>query len=63
MILEFSGQIFEKSSNIKYHKNQSIGSRVASCKRTDRLTDSTKLLVSFRNFANAPKNCVEKREA
>jgi hypothetical protein len=25
--------------------------------QTDRLTDMTKLIVAFRNFANAPKNC------
>jgi hypothetical protein len=24
----------------------------------DRRTDMTKLVVAFRNFANAPKNCV-----
>jgi hypothetical protein len=28
MKLEFSGQIFEKSLNIKFHENTSIGSRV-----------------------------------
>jgi Fe-S-cluster formation regulator IscX/YfhJ len=27
--------------------------------RTDRYTDMTKLIVVFRNFANAPKNCHE----
>jgi len=25
--------------------------------RTDERTDTTKLTVAFRNFANAPKNC------
>ena len=50
MKLEFSAQIFEKSSNIKFHENVSSGSG-----RTYRRTDMTKLIVDFRNFANAPK--------
>ena len=35
MKLEFSGQIFEKSSNIKFHETPSSGSRVIPCCRTD----------------------------
>jgi len=31
MKLEFSPQIFEKSSNIKFHENPSRGSRVVPC--------------------------------
>ena len=38
MKLEFSRQIFEWSSNIKFHENQSRGNRVP-CGRTDRRTD------------------------
>jgi hypothetical protein len=57
--LEFSEQIFEKYSNIKLHENLSIGSRVVACGRmdgqTDRQTDVMKPLVTFGNFANAPK--------
>jgi len=49
---EFSRQIFEKSSNIKFHENPSIGSRVIPCVRTD----MKKLTVAFRNMVNAPKN-------
>ena len=49
MKLEFSGQIFEQSSNIKFHQNPPIGSRVVPCGQTD----MTKLIVAFRNFANA----------
>jgi hypothetical protein len=30
--------------------------RVVSCGRTDEQTDMTKLIVAFRNFANARKN-------
>ena len=54
--LEFSRQIFEKYSNIKFHRNSSIGSRVASCGRTYRLTDKTEIIVVFRSFAKALKN-------
>jgi hypothetical protein len=35
MKLEFSGQIFENYSNIKFHENPSSGSRVVPCGRTD----------------------------
>ena len=49
---EFSGQIFEKHSNIQFHENLSSGSRVVPCG----LTDMTKLMVAFPNSANAPKN-------
>jgi hypothetical protein len=50
----------------KFRANLSSGSRVLPCGRTygrtnrrntDRRTDMTKLMVSFRNFAKAPKNC------
>ena len=34
--MNFSPQIFEKSSNIKFNLNPSIGSRVVPCGRTDR---------------------------
>ena len=53
---EFSRQIFEK---VKFYQNQFSGSRVVPCGRTDgqtdRQTDMTKLIVTFRNIANAPK--------
>jgi len=67
--LEFSQQIFEKYSNIKFHENPYSWFRIAICgrtdsrteKRTDWQTDMTKLIVTFRNFANAPKNgeCIQ----
>jgi hypothetical protein len=53
---EFSLQIFEQVPNIKFHENPSNGSRVVPCERTNRQTDMTKLIVTFRNIANAPKN-------
>ena len=42
----------KKNLNIKLYRNSSSGSRVVPCGRTD----TTKSLVAFRNFANAPKN-------
>ena len=51
MKLEFSGHIFEKSSNIKFKKkNWSNGSWVPGGQ-----TDKTKLIVVFRNIENAPE--------
>ena len=55
MKLEFSRQSFEKSSNIKFNQNLSSGSRVVPCGRKDRQTALTKLIVAFRNSANAPE--------
>ena len=52
---EISWQISEKYSNIKFHENPPSGSRVVPCGRTDRQTDMTKLIVTFRNYTNAPK--------
>jgi hypothetical protein len=56
MELEFSRQIFEKNSNMKFHQNPSCGSRIVPCWQTDGRTDVTKVIVAFRNFRNAPKN-------
>jgi hypothetical protein len=65
MKLEFSGQIFGKNFNIKFHQNSSSWSRVVACgqldrqTQTDRQTDrqaDMKLIVPVRNIANAPKN-------
>jgi len=49
MKTEFSGQIFEKSSNSM--KNLSSGSRVVPCGQTD----MTKLIIALCNFGNDPK--------
>ena len=58
MKFEFSGRIFEKYPNIKFHENPPSGSRGVPCGQTgrwtERRTDMTKPIVVFRNFANAP---------
>ena len=54
MKLEFSRQIFAKCSNIKFRENPFSECRVVLWGRTDRQTDMTKLIVTFRNFTNAP---------
>ena len=64
MKLEFSPQIFEKYPNVKFNENPFSGSRVVPCGQTDGRTEMTKLIVSFRNFAKAPKKQDEEwREA
>jgi hypothetical protein len=52
MRYEFSRHTFEKFSNIKFHQNPSSGSRVVTWGQAYK----TKLIVAFRNFANAPNN-------
>jgi len=49
MKLEFSGQIWGKYTNIKFHENPFSGSR-----QTDR--QMIKVIVAHRNSAIAPKN-------
>ena len=49
-------EYFEKSLNIKFQENPSSLSRVIPCGKTDGRTDMMKLIVPFRNFANAPKS-------
>jgi hypothetical protein len=56
---ELSLQIFEKYSHIQFHENPPSEFRVVACRRTDRRTDMTKLIVAFRSFANAPINVWE----
>jgi hypothetical protein len=50
--LEFSQQIFDKPSNIKFHASPSSGSRVF---RANRQKDMMKLTVALRNTAKAPE--------
>jgi hypothetical protein len=50
--LPFPQPIFEKYSNIKFHENPSIGSRVLPCGQTDVKTGMRKLIVALNNFVN-----------
>jgi len=51
----FSNLFFEKYLNTKFHENPFSGSRIVPCVQTDEQTDRMKLIVTFRNFAKAPK--------
>ena len=52
---EFSRQISINVSIIRLRENPSSGSRISACGQADRRADMTKLIVAFRNCANAPK--------
>jgi hypothetical protein len=54
MEIEFSGQILEKYSKIRFHENTFSGSPAVPCVRTDGQTDVIKLTIAFLNFARAP---------
>jgi hypothetical protein len=45
----------KKIANIKFNLNPSNGSQVVPCGRTDRM----KLIITFSNFARAPKTCTK----
>jgi hypothetical protein len=47
MILEFSQQIFEKYSNIKFHENPSSVSRIIPCVLTDRRDEANTRFSKF----------------
>ena len=55
---EFSGQVFEKYSNIICYEHACSGSRIVPCGRTDRRAGRRterhpKLIVTIRDFMNA----------
>jgi hypothetical protein len=47
---------FPKMPKYQISWNPAIGSRVVPCGRTERQAQKTKLIVTFRNFANVPNN-------
>ena len=57
MKLEF-WHIFEKYSHTKFNENPSNWSRVVSWGQTAGRPDMTKLILTFHNFANVPKNVI-----
>ena len=56
MKIEFSLQIFEKSTNIKFYESPSNGIRDVPCREaerdTDRQTDMTELILRLRDRAS-----------
>jgi hypothetical protein len=56
MKLEFFRQISEKILKYKIFDNPSSGCPVVPCRRADGHTDTRKLIVAFRSFANSLKN-------
>jgi len=60
MKLEFSQQIFEKYSNIRFNEYPASGSRVIAWGQTYG-HDMTTPIVAFRNFATAPNKTLESR--
>jgi hypothetical protein len=56
MKFEFPRLIFEKGSNTKFHQTPSTKVELLNA---DGRTDMTKLIVAFRNFANAPQTAAE----
>ena len=52
MKLEFTRQIFEKYSNIKFNENPSSRSRVVPCWRTDRNYEANNRLRNFGDVSN-----------
>ena len=50
----FLDRFSKKTSNTQFSEIPCSGRRVVSCKRMDRRTDMTKLIVAFRKFAQAP---------
>jgi hypothetical protein len=56
MKLEFSEQICEKLSNIKFHENPATSNGFVPRGQMDGQPGMTKLIVTFCSFPNAPKN-------
>jgi hypothetical protein len=52
-------QIFKNVSSMKFHKNSPVGAELF---HADGQKDMTKLIVAFRNFANATKKVCDERQ-
>ena len=55
MKLEFSGQSFQKYSDVRFRGNTSSKSRADPCRQTAGQTGMTKLIAALCNFAGVPK--------
>jgi hypothetical protein len=59
MKLEFCRQLFEKSQISTFIKIRLVGAELFHADRqTDGRKDMTKIIVAFRNYANAPKSSI-----
>ena len=56
--LNFLDIFFKKFSNIKVHEYPSSRNWVFLCRRTDRWTDMTRLIFTFCDFVNDPKDAL-----
>ena len=59
MKLEFSGQVFEKYSSIKFHENPFCGSRVFPFGRTDRTEANGRFLQFLRTPLKKLMQCAK----
>jgi hypothetical protein len=57
--LNFLDSYSEIAETYNFNENPSSESRAVPCGRTDGQTDVTKLIAACRNFAKAPKNCIQ----
>jgi len=55
MKLQFSRQIFAECSNVKFHKNPSLGAEFVPCGQTDRHDQANGV---FRGLAKSSKNTI-----
>ena len=61
MKLEFSRQIFEISSNIKFHETPSSGSRVVPCGQTDVFDEANSRFSQFCGLAQDLISCIKEK--
>jgi len=56
MKLEFSRQIYENKSNIKFHENPFVGSQIPSGRRDGQADKRDEANSRFSQFCNAPES-------
>jgi hypothetical protein len=55
MELEYCRESLEKFTITKFHEYPSSAKKVVPCEQKNRQTDTTQVIVAFRNFAKTPK--------